>query len=266
MTIRFGHTEVTRKKTALSFEFFPPRSDKMTRRLWCAIGQLELLDPEFFSVTYGALGSAIDGRLRDLYGKGIRRVLALRGDCDDDNANERLAYRDSVAFVEGIRKISDFDITVAAYPEVHPRAQNAAADLVFLKRKFEADASRAITQFFFDADTFLRFRDSAAACGLDSIVPGILPVHDYAAVCKFSQRCGASIPARYAEHFEGMEGNASAQYHLAVDLATELCQKLIDEGVDALHFYTLNRTDLCFAICQHLGSEIATQAQVKMVA
>ena len=298
MSIRFHHSEEQSDNgVALSFEFFPPRSEQMLRRLWCTIGQLELLNPEFFSVTYGALGSAratsletveqihaessvpvaahltcteatrssLDERVRYLWGHGIRHILALRGDVPE-GGESRLAYPGTVEFIEGIKAIGDFDITVAAYPEVHPDASNPAADLVYLKRKFDAGATRAISQYFFDADTFLRFRDDAAKLGITNIVPGILPIHDYDKIVEFSKRCGASIPEKYATHFAGMEDNKAAQYYLAVELGCELCRKLFDEGVDALHFYTLNQTDLSFAICQELGSAVYKKPPVSLVA
>ena len=167
-----------------------------------------------------------------------------------------MAYPGSVEFIEGIKQVGDFEISVAAYPEVHPKAASAAADLDYLKRKFDAGATRAITQYFFDPEVFLRFRDEAAKQGINNIVPGILPIHDYDKVVAFSQRCGATIPERYAAHYAGMETNQAAQYYLSVELACELCQRLIEEGVDALHFYTLNQTDLSFAVCQALGSKI----------
>jgi methylenetetrahydrofolate reductase (NADPH) len=273
----------------LSFEFFPPKSDRMGRRLWRAIGQLELLNPNFFSVTYGALGSARDssieavmqvhkespvptaahltcvdstkedlnGVIRQFRDAGVRRFVALRGDPREDGAGPQ-GYADAAELVEGLLQIDDFDISVAAYPEVHPKAASRAADIAFLKHKLDAGAQRALTQYFFDAEMFLRFRDDCVAAGIDKpIVPGILPVHDYQQVANFSARCGASVPSEYAALFDKVAGDREATYHLGIDLAVETCEKLIAEGVDALHFYTLNHTDLCFAVCRALGRSVA---------
>lgn len=290
MTIRLVHEDdrAPASDLKLSFEFFPPRGERMGRRLWRAIGQLELLQPEFFSVTYGALGSARDSSIeavlqvhrespvptaahltcvdatkeevdevaRGFWNNGIRHIVALRGDPREDGAGPQ-GYADAAELVNGLREIGEFEISVAAYPEVHPKAASPEADIAALKRKLDAGASRAVTQYFFDPELFLRFRDRCDAAGIEQpIVPGILPIHDFEQVSKFSARCGTSVPREYARHFEGMEGNREAQYHLAIDLAVETCDRLIAEGVDALHFYTLNHTDLCFAVCRGLGRQV----------
>jgi methylenetetrahydrofolate reductase (NADPH) len=262
----------------------------MTRRLWRAVGQLERLNPEFFSMTYGALGSdrqisvdsaialheespvpvaahltcagatreEIDGVARKLHAAGFNRIVALRGDTANQ-ASPSGAYDGAAKFVEGLRNIADFDISVAAYPEVHPQASSGAADLQYLKRKLDAGANRAITQFFFDADSFLRFRDRAARIGIDKpVIPGILPIHDLDKVSSFSQRCGASLPGFYREMFDKTLDDPQAQYRLSVDLAVELCQRLAREGVGQIHLYTLNQTDMCLDISLALGANVSS--------
>lgn len=272
-----------------SYEFFPPRSAEMERRLWRAMGQLERLQPQFFSMTYGALGSAqqvsVDSALamqrespvavaahltcanadrgqvlevaQGFRRAGIRRIVALRGDALEQTGSARgYAYPSAVELVEAlVEQLGDVDISVAAYPEVHPQARDADADLRHLRRKLDAGASRAITQYFFDADCFLRFRDRALACGIDKpLIPGILPIHDLDKVRQFSQRCGASVPPHFGPLFEPLRGDAQASYQLAVELATALCERLSSEGVDHFHFYTLNQTDLCLDISLALGA------------
>jgi methylenetetrahydrofolate reductase (NADPH) len=273
-----------------SYEFFPPRTSAMTRRLWRAVGQLERLKPEFFSMTYGALGSdqkisidsaialheespvpvaahltcagatrdEIDSVARKLHRAGFNRIVALRGD-SANQASPGNAYNGAAELVEGLRNIADFDISVAAYPEVHPQASSVSADLQYLKRKLDAGANRAITQFFFDADRFLRFRDRAARIGIDKpVIPGILPIHDFDKVSSFSQRCGASLPGFYREMFDETVDDPQAQYRLSVDLAVELCQRLAREGVEQIHLYTLNQTDMCLDISLALGANVSS--------
>jgi len=272
-----------------SYEFFPPRTAEMERRLWRAMGQLERLQPEFFSMTYGALGSAqqisVDSALAmhrespvavaahltcanadsaqvlevagEFHRAGIRRIVALRGDAlDDAQGNQGYGYASAVELVGALAEhLHDVDISVAAYPEGHPQASSMDDDLRHLRRKFDAGASRAITQYFFDADCFLRFRDRALALGIDKpLVPGILPVHDIDKVRQFSARCGASVPRRYAPLFERLRGDAQASYQLSVELATVLCERLLEEGVEHFHFYTLNQTDLCLDVSLALGA------------
>ena len=273
-----------------SYEFFPPRTSAMTRRLWRAVGQLERLNPEFFSMTYGALGSdqrisvesaialqeespvpvaahltcagatrdEIDSVARKLHRAGFNRIVALRGD-SANQASPGNAYNGAAELVEGLRRIADFDISVAAYPEVHPRASSAAADLEYLKRKLDAGANRAITQFFFDADCFLRFRDRAARIGIEKpVIPGILPIHNFNKVSSFSQRCGASLPGFYQELFDKTVDDQQAQYRLSVDLAVELCERLVREGAGQIHLYTLNQTDMCLDISLALGANVSS--------
>ncbi|MDH5354149.1 MAG: methylenetetrahydrofolate reductase [NAD(P)H] [Gammaproteobacteria bacterium] len=276
-----------------SYEFFPPRSQAMDRRLWRAVGQLERLNPAFFSVTYGALGSVqnvsvetaiamqsespvpvaahltcvdasrqqVDAVARDFHHAGFDHIVALRGD-SSPNGQLTDGYQNAAELVEGLLKIADFDISVAAYPEVHPLAQSASQDLQNLKYKLDIGASRAITQYFFDADCFLRFRDRACKIGIDKpIIPGILPVHDIDKVSAFSQRCGASLPDLYISQFDKVKHDPQAQYQLSVDLAVAMCEQLAAEGVDQFHLYTLNQTDLCLDISLALG---ATTQPVKV--
>ncbi len=261
----------------------------MTRRLWRAVGQLERLGPKFFSMTYGALGSTrqisidaavamheespvpiaahltcaeatrdeIDAIAQNLHLAGIKRIVALRGD-SNTRPESTGRYQNAEELVEGLLEIADFDISVAAYPEVHPLASNPTQDLLSLKRKLDAGANRAITQFFFDAGCFLRFRDRAVQVGIDKpIIPGILPVHDLEKLRGFSQRCGASLPGSYQTLFDKVKYNQQAQYQLSLDLAVELCESLAREGVGQFHLYTLNQTDMCLDISLALGAKVS---------
>jgi methylenetetrahydrofolate reductase (NADPH) len=168
-----------------------------------------------------------------------------------------------VELVETLRGFGDMDISVAAYPETHPLARSALSDLQHLQRKLDAGANRAITQYFFDAECFLRFRDRAARLGIDKpIVPGILPVHDLERVIRFSERCGATVPASYGERFAELRDEPARHYQLALDLAVELCERLIREGVDHIHFYTLNQTDMCLDISLALGASVQPASQI----
>ena len=273
---------------SFSYEFFPPRSLPMQRRFWRALGQLERLNPEFFSMTYGALGSAkqvsvdtaismhdetpvpvaahltrSDSNVESItdvaqqYSEaGIKRIVALRGDAQGDAGN--YAYGSTTEFIEALKMIDDFDISVAAYPEVHPQATSAEQDLWHLKAKFEAGANRAITQFFFDAEAYLRFRDRATAIGIDQpIVPGILPIHDFDKVRGFAKMCGANLPDYFEPAYTRCKNDAQATYNLSQDLTLALCEALMSEGVDQFHLYTLNLTDICLDISLALGAELS---------
>jgi methylenetetrahydrofolate reductase (NADPH) len=273
-----------------SYEFFPPRSAEMERRLWRSMGQLERLQPEFFSMTYGALGSAqqisVDSAIamhnespvavaahltcadagvdrvldvaRRFQAAGIRRIVALRGDASGSSAGSPgYAYASAAELVAALAEMDVFDISVAAYPEGHPQSRGELDDLRHLQRKFAAGATRAITQYFFTADSYLRFRDRALAFGIDNpVVPGILPVHDLDKVLSFSRRCGATVPVRLAARFERVRRDPQASYRLSVELAVQLCEQLLREGVDHFHFYTLNQTDMCLDISLALGASI----------
>ena len=275
---------------ALSFEFFPPKTEKMEQQLWDAIGTLSPLGPRFVSVTYGAGGSTrerthatvariaretplaaaahltcvdatreeIDAVAHEYWAAGVRHIVALRG--DPPVAGARYAphpggYENAAALVAGLRKLHPFEISVAAYPEAHPDAASKAADLDNLKRKLDAGASRAITQFFHEPETFFRFRDEVAAAGISAeIVPGIMPVSNFAAVKRMSAMCGTDVPSWMGRLFEGLDDLPAARQLVAATIAAELCRKLYAGGVRHFHFYTLNRAELSYAIAHLLGA------------
>ena len=277
----------------VSFEFFPPNDEAMERTLWASIERLAPLAPRFVSVTYGADGSTRDRThrvvsriLRDTrltgaphltcigassdeiqdiarryWDEGVRHIVALRGD-PPAGGGPYAPRSDGFAFasdlVAGLRKIADFEISVAAYPETHPEAQGPEADLDNLKRKFDAGATRAITQFFFDPDCYLRFRDACARRGIGaSIVPGILPITRFPQLLKFAARCGASVPDWLVERFEGLDDDAETRKMISASVAIEQVARLRREGVEEFHFYTLNRAELVYAICHVLGLRVA---------
>lgn len=274
----------------VSFEFFPPNTEAMEKTLWASIQRLEQLQPNFVSVTYGADGSTrerthaavrrildetglppaahltcvgasreeIDEIARDYWNMGVRHIVALRGDTPDGAGGEYQPDPNGYAYandlVAGLRNVADFEISVGAYPEIHPDAPNADFDLDNLKRKLDAGATRAITQFFFDADVFLRFRDRCVAAGIDStIVPGILPITRFPQLARFAARCGASVPEWLHERFAGLDDDPETRQMIAASVAIELVHELQREGVDDFHFYTLNRSELTVAICQAIG-------------
>jgi len=274
---------------SVSFEFFPPADAAMEVTLWNSVERLAPLAPRFVSVTYGADGStrerthrvvtriqdetaltgaphltcvgASRGEILDIargyWDQGVRHLVALRGDPPQGAAHyqphaQGFAY--AADLVAALARLAPFDISVAAYPEVHPQALSAQADLENLKRKIDAGATRAITQFFYDTGAFLRFRDRCAAAGIRApIVPGILPITRFAQVCRFAERCGAAIPARLAQRFEGLEDDAEIRRLIAASVAIEQVQALTRHGVGEFHFYTLNRAELSYAICHALG-------------
>jgi methylenetetrahydrofolate reductase (NADPH) len=274
---------------AVSFEFFPPKTEKMAETLWDSIQTLEPLGPRFVSVTYGAGGSTrerthqtverilketsltpaahltcvgasrgeVDEVAREYWDLGVRHIVALRGDPSEPGAKYQPhpeGYRDATELVEGLKKVAPFDISIAAYPECHPDSSSRAFDIENLKRKVDAGADRAITQFFFSADCFFRFRDDAAAAGLDvEIVPGILPVSNVATTRRFAATCGANIPQWLDDLFEGLDDLPAARQLIAATVAAELCGQLYAGGVRHFHFYTLNRAELSYAICHLLG-------------
>ena len=277
------------KSTQVSFEFFPPNNEAMEKTLWSSIERLGVLNPRLVSVTYGADGSTrerthaavarvmqetnltpaphltcigasrgeIDDIARVYWDMGVRNLVALRGDPPKSDTNY-VPHPDGYAYasdlVAGLRKIGDFDISVAAYPEVHPEARSAAVDLDNLKRKLDAGANHAITQFFFEVDTFLRFRDRCAAAGIDSnLIPGILPITRFPQLLRFAEQCGASVPDWLRHSFDGLEDDAETRALISASVAIDEVGKLQAEGVDQFHFYTLNRSELTFAICHALG-------------
>jgi methylenetetrahydrofolate reductase (NADPH) len=273
----------------VSFEFFPPKTQKSEATLWHTVERLAPLKPRFVSVTYGADGSTrnrthriisrinnetsltgaphltcvdatrseVDEIARGYWEDGVRHIVALRGDPpqgQDAYTPYPGGYEYAVDLVEGLSKAGDFDISVAAYPEVHPEATSPLADLDNLKRKLDAGANRAITQFFFDADVYLRFRDLATAAGITApIVPGILPISNFASLQRFATACGASVPAWLHDQFAGLDDDPETRQMISANVAIELVQKLQAHGVDEFHFYTLNRAELTFAICHALG-------------
>ncbi|WP_375391830.1 methylenetetrahydrofolate reductase [NAD(P)H] [uncultured Sphingomonas sp.] len=280
----------------VSFEFFPPKTAKMEGQLWEAVRTLAPLAPRFVSVTYGAGGSTrerthatvarihretplaaaahltcveatrdeVDQVAREYWAAGVRHIVALRGDSPSGGPFTAHAggYENAAALVAGLRRLHPFEISVAAYPEGHPDSADAAADLDNLKRKLDAGATRAITQFFFEPETFFRYRDAVARAGIDAeIVPGIMPVMNVASVKRMSALCGAAVPAWMERLFEGLDDRPEARQLVAATVAAELCRKLFAGGVRQLHFYTLNRAELAYAICHLLGVRPRAVAQ-----
>lgn len=273
----------------VSFEFFPPNSPAMERTLWESVQRLAPLGPRFASVTYGADGSTRErthqivtrmrretsltsaphltcvGATREdvtavaqgYWDEGIRHIVALRGDPPRGTARYEPfpgGFDYAVDLVAGLRAVAPFEISVAAYPEGHPEAPSAAFDLDNLKRKLDAGATRAITQFFFDADCYLRFRDRCAAAGIEApIVPGILPINKFAQMLRFASMCGATVPQWLHERFAGLDADDDTRRLIAANTAIELVTTLQRHGVEEFHFYTLNRAELTYAICYALG-------------
>ena len=274
---------------SVSFEFFPPKTDAANESLWEAIKRLEPLKPAYVSVTYGAGGTTrerthatvtriaketsmapaahltcvaatreeIDDVARAYWNEGITHLVALRGDPQDGTDTYTPhpgGYAYAADLVAGLKKVADFEISVAAYPETHPEAKSAEADLDNLKRKIDAGATRAITQFFFDPDVFLRFRDRAVAAGIKvPIVPGIIPVTNFNQTAKFAEMCKTSVPDWMRTLFEGLEDDPVTRTMIAASVAAEQCRVLHANGVDAFHFYTMNKANLCYAICHVMG-------------
>ena len=273
----------------VSFEFFPPKNEKMEEQLWDAVRTLEPLAPSFVSVTYGAGGSTrerthatvariqretslaaaahltcveatkaeIDQVAEEYWAAGVRHIVALRGDPPASGAkfaSHPGGYENAAALVAGLKRLHPFEISVAAYLECHPDSPDMAADIDNLKAKLDAGATRAITQFFHEPETFFRYRDKVAAAGITAeIVPGIMPVTNFASVVRMSAMCGTEVPAWMARLFDGLEEHPAARQLIAATLAAELSRKLYAGGVKSLHFYTLNRAELAFAICHLLG-------------
>ena len=284
---------------AISFEFFPPKTEKMEETLWESFETLSPLGPRFVSVTYGAGGSTrerthntvariaresripaaahltcveatraeIDAVAEEYWNAGVRHIVALRG--DPPRAGERYAthpggYENAADLVAGLRKLHPFEISVAAYPECHPDSRDAAADIDHLKRKLDAGASRAITQFFHEAETFFRYRDAVAKAGIDAeIVPGIMPVMNFASVQRMSAMCGTAVPEWMGRLFEGLDDHPAARQLVSATIAAELCRRLYAGGVRQFHFYTLNRAELSYAICHLLGIRPKASAKVE---
>ena len=267
----------------VSFEFFPPRTSEMEQTLWNSIDRLSNLKPKFVSVTYGANSgerdrthsiikgikdrtgleaaphlTCIDATpdelrtiARDYWNNGIRHIVALRGDLPPGSGKPEMYASDLVTL---LKEVADFDISVAAYPEVHPEAKSAQADLLNLKRKVDAGANRAITQFFFDVESYLRFRDRCVSAGIDvEIIPGILPVSNFKQAKKFADMTNVSIPAWMAQMFDGLDDDAETRKLVGANIAMDMVKILSREGVKDFHFYTLNRAEMSYAICHTLG-------------
>lgn len=273
---------------SVSFEFFPPKSEKMEEQLWDAITQLAPLDPSFVSVTYGAGGSTRErthstvsrivretslvpaahltcvaaskdeiAEVADQYWEaGVRHIVALRGDPPPADGGRFTphpeGYASAAALVEGLKARHDFEISVAAYPEIHPEAISAESDLDNLKRKLDAGATRAITQFFFSTDAYFRFMDKALAAGITApILPGIMPVTSFAAIRRMSGN--TEIPGWLETMFEGLDERPGPRALVAAVAAADLCKRLYEGGSRDFHFYTLNKAEQAYAICQLLG-------------
>ena len=274
----------------VSFEFFPPKTEKMEDQLWASINRLAPLAPEFVSVTYGAGGSTrerthntvarivkdtalrpaahltcvnatreeVDEVARAYWAAGIRHIVALRGD-PPEGAGAKYqphsgGYQSTADLVAGLKKIAGFEVSVGGYPEKHPESLTLAADIDNLKAKVDAGADRVITQFGFDNAYYLRFLERARAAGIwIPIIPGLVPIHNFRQVAGFAVRAGATVPAWLARRFEGLEDDVQTTHLVAASVATEQALDLVDEGVRHFHFYTLNRADLVYAICHLLG-------------
>ncbi len=279
---------------SVSFEFFPPKNAEQEKNLCQAVDKLATLQPKFMTVTYGAGGTTkdrtrsavldiarrsgiatashltcvaapreeINAIAQDYWDNGIRHIIALRGDMPGGGAYapHPQGYVDACDLTAGLKKMAAFELSVACYPEKHPESSSLQADLDNLKRKFDAGADRAISQFFFDPVLFEKFLENAAQAGIDApIVPGILPINNISQVIKFSAQCGASVPKHILEAFEGLEEDPETRKLIAVIIAIEQCKKLLEMGVRHLHFYTLNRADIVFAVCHALGIKPAVR-------
>ncbi len=281
----------------VSFEFFPPKTEKMEEQLWHAVETLSPLGPRFVSVTYGAGGSTrerthktvarianetsisaaahltcvdatrdeIDEVAHAYWDAGVRHIVALRGDPSTPGAAfapHPGGYASAADLVEGLRKLHPFEISVSAYPEAHPEAVSLQADIDNFKRKLDSGASRGITQFFFEPETFFRFRDAVAASGIHTeILPGIMPVTNFASIVRMSKMTGTSVPPWLGRLFEGLDDHPAARQLVAATVTAEMCRKLYAGGVKQFHFYTLNRAELSYAICHLLGLRPIANAQ-----
>lgn len=273
----------------VSFEFFPPKTERMASTLWQSVQRLTPFKPSFVSVTYGAGGTTrerthetvrkitqetslsaaahltcvsatsleVDEIANDYWAMGVRHIVALRGDMPEPGQEYQPTvngYAYASDLVTGLKKLHDFEISVAAYPETHPEARDLATEIDNLKRKFDAGATRAITQFFFETNDFLHYRDKMAAAKLEMpVIPGILPVTNFKSMVAFAGRCGATVPKWVSQRFEGLDDDLETRSGIAAAMAVEQCKELEREGVNAFHFYTLNRAELTTAICRMLG-------------
>jgi methylenetetrahydrofolate reductase (NADPH) len=278
------------QRIKVSFEFFPPKNGDMETQLWESISKLAPFQPDFVSVTYGAGGStkqptlntvsrisketslspaahltcvgsdkaSVDAVVREFKAVGVKHFVALRGDPPEGVGAAYKphpgGYANGAELVAGLRAIDDFEISVSAYPERHPESPDFATDIDMLKRKVDAGATRAITQFFFDNDLYERYVERVRKAGIYiPIVPGILPIHNFGQVARFSKLCGASIPDWFARRFDGLEKDPETRALVAAAIAADQVTDLVERGVDDFHFYTMNRAQLVYAICHLLG-------------
>ncbi len=297
------HPTAMANNFAISYEFFPPKTPEMETQLWASVKRLEALQPHFVSVTFGAGGTtrerthAIVARmaretslkpaahltcvsasqeetnqiLKNYWGAGVRHIVALRGDASGGVGSpfmpNPLGYASSTHLVRGIKSVADFEVSVSTYPEGHPESRSIDQDIDALKAKIDAGATRAITQFFFDNDIYLKFRDRARARGITiPIVPGIMPIRNFKQVAGFATKAGASVPRWLAERFDGLDDDAETRALVAATTAVEQVMGLARAGVEEFHFYTNNRADMVFAICHLLGVRpVREQASVQQV-
>ncbi len=286
------------KAPKVSFEFFPPKTAEMEDKLWDSVRRLEPLRPDYVSVTYGAGGSTrerthgivrrmaaetslspaghitcvaatkpeIDQVLKDYWDAGVKRIVALRGDPTAGIGTKYAPHPGGYAYasdlISGARKIADFDISVGCYPEVHPDASSLKAEIDNLKRKFDAGATRAITQFFFYPDVYFKFLDTARNAGITQpIVPGIMLQSNFKGLKRMADLCATAIPARIAELYDGLDNDAETRDLVTAHIAADLCNRLAEQGVDHFHFYTMNRAGLSLSTCRLLGIKPEAQTQ-----
>jgi len=291
--------QVANAPITASFEFFPPKSEKMAENLWATVERLAPLAPEFVSVTYGAGGSTrerthktvdrilnearldtaahltcvaatkaeIDGIVQDYWNMGVRRIVALRGDPVEGIGARYAPHPDGYAYasdlVAGIKKIGAFDVAVSGYPERHPESRDWSMEIDNLKRKVDAGADRIITQYFFDNELFAEYREKLAKAGITiPVIPGILPIHNFEQTVVFSAKCGASIPDWVARRFAGLQNDPETRKLVGAAIACEQVMDLVDQGLSDFHFYTMNRADLTYAICHMLGMGNAAPEKV----
>lgn len=274
----------------VSFEFFPPKTEKMAETLWASVQKLDVLQPKFVSVTYGAGGSTRErthhtvGRiieetdipvaahlttieatkeditqvLKDYWEVGVRHIVALRGDppggVGDTYKPSADGYAGAAELTAAARDVADFEVSVGCYPEKHPESPDFEHDIDLLKRKVDAGATRAITQFFYDNDVYERYLERVCAAGISiPIVPGIMPITNFKALKRMAGLCNASVPARIERLFAQLDDDPKTRQLVAATVAAEQCHDLVERGVDQFHFYTLNRADLAFALCHLIG-------------
>jgi methylenetetrahydrofolate reductase (NADPH) len=295
VSFEFGQAPATSRPLSISFEFFPPKTEEMERTLWESVARLAPLNPSFVSVTYGAGGGTrerthatvkrilsetslvpaahltcvaatrgeVDEVVRAYAAAGVEHIVALRGDPPEGIGAKYEphpgGYPHACDLVAGLRKLGEFEISVAAFPEKHPESASFDRDLDALKRKIDAGASRAITQFFFSNEIYFRFLDRVRAAGIDiPVVPGILPVQNFKQAKSFAERAGASVPQWFADRFEGLDNDIDTRRLVAAHLAAEQVLALSAQGVRDFHFYTMNRAELVYAICHLLGMRPVT--------